>query len=290
MLEASNAQTGKGDLVAREPVAQEMPETMPQPGGCIQNSGASDTRHMRITKVSIPTNPSESAALGCDLSHGSNVGTGLSGLVQALNFDLDALVGPSADGIIPSVLIGRLSGWAPQYNDTQVGQLVFRLFGESGQYAGGPFAIQQPESPVFQVSASIECDQISSGHGSFELGVPLSENAPLTPLTIDRAHLVGTVQSGSLSISRGSLNGYLTRASLGSIIRSLQASCVDESGGELCETLRASDVEALIDFVANIILGGFDTSLSGTETEACSGRYCNAISVCIGFEAETITL
>ncbi len=138
--------------------------------------------------------------------------------------------------------------------------------------------------------ASIECDRISSGHGSFELGVPLSENTPLTPLTIERAHLVGTVQSGSLAISRGSLNGYLTRASLGSIIRSLQASCVDESGGDLCETLQASDVDELIDFVANFILGGFDTSLLATGPESCSGDYCNAISVCIGFEAESIAL
>lgn len=285
MMERSDTQLGKADSIA-----QDTTNTVVQPAGCIENTGDSAERYMRITKVSIPTNASESAALGCDLSHGSNVGTGLSGLVQALNFDLDALVGPSVDGIIPSVLIGRLSGWAPQSNDTQVGQLGFELFGESEQYVGGPFTIQQPESPVFEVPASIECDRLSSAQGSFELGVPLSENAPLTPLTIERAHLVGTAESGSLAISRGSLNGYLTRASLGSIIRSLQASCVDESGGDLCETLQASNVDELIDFVANFILGGFDTSLLVTGPEACSGEYCNAISVCIGFEAESIAL
>ncbi len=124
MLERSDTQSGKADSMA-----QDTSNTVIQPAGCIENTGDSAERFMRITKVSIPTNASESGALGCDLSHGSNLGSGLSGLVQALNFDLDALVGPSVDGMIPSVLIGRLSGWSPQYNDTQVGQLGFKLFG-----------------------------------------------------------------------------------------------------------------------------------------------------------------
>mgnify|MGYP006443197221 CR=1 FL=1 len=160
-LERPNAQTSKGDLEAQEVGVRDTTDTGAQPAGCIQNSGISEVRHMRITKVSIPSDASESAALGCDVSHGSNLGTGLSGLVQDLNFDLDALVSPSPNEQIPSVLIGRISGWHPQYNDTQVGQLGFELFGESDQSVNGPFQIQQPETNILALLSATYC--FSSG-------------------------------------------------------------------------------------------------------------------------------
>ncbi len=243
----------------------------PESQGCVQNTGPLDTRHMRIVKVKIPQDATEALAMGCDVSQGSNVGSGLSGLVEALEFDLDALVSPSSEGIVPSVLIGGISGWAVGANDTQVEQLMFRLYGEAEQSVNQPFHIQQPPTPVFEVPASVSCDQISSGHGTFDLGVPLTENSEPTPLTIEHAHLVGNVESGSLSILEGTLNGYLTRGSLRSIIEGLQEVCLDEPGSTVCESLRSADVEQLVDLVATFVLKGFDTALSQGEPEACTG-------------------
>ena len=283
--------SGKGDQVIHSSTQTGADTQMnPEFLGCVQNLGASDTRHMRIVKVKIPTDPSEASALGCDVSAGSNFGSGLSGLVQALEFDLDALVSPSPEGVIPSVLIGSISGWSVGASDTQVSQLMFRLFGESEQSVDQPFSLEQPPSPIFEVPASVSCDQIASGHGRFDLGVPLTENSEPTPLTIEHAHLAGTLETGSLSILRGTLNGYLTRGSLRSIIEGLQEVCVDEPGSTVCSSVRASDVDQLIDFVATFVLKGFDTSLLQGGPTACNGDRCNAISVCIGFEAEAIEL
>ena len=74
-----------------------------------QKSSAEQVTHMRVKRLEIPST-AEAAAPDCEISVGTNRGSGLSGLVGMLEFDLEALVSPDANGVIPSVLITAWMG------------------------------------------------------------------------------------------------------------------------------------------------------------------------------------
>ncbi|MGB0646833.1 MAG: hypothetical protein ACPGQS_06625 [Bradymonadia bacterium] len=260
---------------------------------CLQNLSSESVRHMRVKKLEIPTTAAEAAALNCEISIGTNRGSGLSGLVSMLEFDLEALVSPDANGVIPSVLIASLDGWGANMTDQDVGALAFRIFGEAGQSIHAPFSITDRATPVYDVPASVNCEELSTGVGTFNLEVPLLNGQDSTPLALEHAHLSGTLQTGTLEISRGTLNGYLTRASLRGIIVGLQDACRQGNAPELCgadSPILTADVDDMVDFAATFLMGGFDSTLTPQGLEACTGSNCNAVSVCIAFETESVSM
>ena len=260
---------------------------------CLQKSSAEQVTHMRVKRLEIPSTAAEAAALDCEISVGTNRGSGLSGLVGMLEFDLEALVSPDANGVIPSVLIASLDGWAANMTDQDVGALAFRIFGEAGQSIHAPFSITDQATPVYDVPASVSCEELSTGVGTFNLEVPLLNGQDSTPLALEHAHLSGTLENGTLEISRGTLNGYLTRSSLRGIIVGLQDACRQGNAPELCDAdspILTADVDDMVDFAATFLMGGFDSALTPQGLAACTGSNCNAVSVCIAFETESVSL
>ena len=260
---------------------------------CLQNQSSSSVAHMRVKKLEIPTSAAEAAALGCEITMGGNRGSGLSGLVSMLSFDLEALVSPDENGVIPSVLIASLAGWGANMTDQDVGALGFRIFGEAGQSIHSPFSITDQAAPVYDVPASVNCDQISTGVGTFNLEVPLLNEQDTTPLALENAHLSGTMQTGSLEITRGTLNGYLTRSSLRILIAGLQEACRQGNAPDVCDAdspILTADVDEMVELAATFLMGGFDAALTPQGPQACTGSNCNAVSVCIAFETESVSL
>ena len=248
---------------------------------------------MRITSLKIPTSKAEAATLGCESQLGLNDGSGLSGLLSLLNFNLQDLVSPSPDGTIPSLLIGEVSGWDYEQTDQQVAALGLRIYGLANQTLTGSMSLSSDSVPVYDATASINCDQLSSSLAPLHFDVPLLTEEHTTRLALQHAHLTGKMRTNDLSLERATLNGYLSRADLREVIVGLQTACSSETPPELCgidNPILEVDADALVDLMASTILGGFDSRVDNGVASTCAGPSCNAVSVCIAVETESVAV
>ena len=75
---------------------------------------------MRVTRLSIPATASEARAAGCEFVPQTGSGTGLSALINLLDFDV-TFSSADENGDIPSVLLMHMSDWRPGQTPNQVG-------------------------------------------------------------------------------------------------------------------------------------------------------------------------
>ena len=86
------------------------------------------------------------------------------------------------------------------------------------------------------------------------------------------------------------LNGYVSRTQLGEIVRLLSSMCESDDAPTFCQTLGAALAGDPVDVGDQLIaplLGGYDTYLDEGQAQVCAGDRCNAVSVCIQFDAES---
>ena len=99
------------------------------------------------------------------------------------------------------------------------------------------------------------------------------------------------MRTNDLSLERATLNGPLSNR-LGVIV-GLQTACSSETPPELCgidNPILEVDADALVDLMASTILGGFDSRVDNGVASTCAGPSCNAVSVCIAVETESVAV
>lgn len=259
---------------------------------CILNNANRDGSNFRISRLAVPSSAADGESLGCTVS-GSNGGIGLTGLIALLGFDLNGLVTRDNAGMIPSLIVGEIEGWNANETDRDVSALRLSFLGDSSQPDGDSFTLTPNAGLAFESDASVSCDKLDTAANRLSFPVPLVSDEHYTQLSLDATHITATVNDGDISLTRGTINGYLTRQGILEIIQGLQDACRSPSGPELCgvdNPILTTDPQTLVDFTAAGALGGFDTILTSNGPESCSGGTCDAVSVCIYFETTPIEL
>ena len=198
---------------------------------CILNNSNRDGANFRISRLAVPTSVADGETLGCNVN-GFNGGIGLTGLINLLGFDLNGLVTRDDTGMIPSVILGKIEGWSANETDRDIDTLRLSFRGDNSQPDGDSFTLTPNAGLAFQSDASVNCDRLDTAANRLSFPVPLVSDEHYTQLSLDATHITATVKDGDLSLTSGTINGYLTRQGILEIIEGLQDACSSPSGPE----------------------------------------------------------
>jgi len=270
-------------------------DTAPAPAPMINGLGPT----ARITSMQLPTSIRAATEMGCPLVAGSKGGQGLTALMRVMEIDVDTLVNPDADGVIPSIILGHLAGWDVGQSGNQTSNLDLRMYTGTGG-AGDTFGIDPASmNPNGQTRvhfpATVGCQALETETARIDFAVPV-EDAEV-PLTLEAAQVSGkiSVDETGFNLTEGRIVGYVPIEAIVSIVSGIQAACGAPNAPMACdnaEILLSGDAEEITRTLVLPFLFGLDAQLSPDlrSASSCHGDACNAMSVCIAFEANSVNV
>ncbi len=253
----------------------------------------------RITSMRLPNSMREATEMGCPLVAGSKGGQGLTALMRTMQIDADALVTPDPSGVIPSIILGHLSGWEVGESGNQTTRVDLRMY--KGTAGGGdtfhidPTSMDPDGGSQVHFPATVGCQALETEPGRIDFAVPV-ESAEV-PLTLEASQVSGqiSIDQTGFNITQGLIVGYVPFEAIVSIVSGVQTACRAPDAPTACAgagVLLQGDAEEISRTLVLPFLYGLDARLSPDlrTAEPCNGDDCNAMSVCIGFEAHSVNI
>jgi hypothetical protein len=252
----------------------------------------------RVNDLYVPDYPEQSRSKGC-LLFGENVGTGLANLLL-LAGGFEPYLKPNSSGEIGYVLMTEADGWEegvslPELNSVTM-NLLYGLHGGDELFHIDPFSFES-ENPDGALVSSFEESDVENGWFK-TTPTQIKFQLPVLADFMVVAQLDWTVMTGQLrvdgpghGVDNGTLAGYLSRESLTDIGHQIHSTCYSDNPVSVCDLLSGyltpeMDDEALL----NLLLGfttGFDVLIvDGIPGDCVEESECNAMGVCLVFEAE----
>ncbi len=253
----------------------------------------------RITSLNIPSTVEQATTAGCGTVGAMN-GTGLSGLTMLLGSGLDELVVPDENGDIQLLLLAHITGWEAGQTASQAGDITLNMYNgtpSEGGFTVNPDSFVDPTDPTSGALISFDSTlagcAVATEPDNFSLTLPIAGldiaiNLSQTQVTGDLA-----VAENGMNMSNGRITGYLTIDSIIELVEGIQALCMSEDAPSFCAQAGAvlsGDPAMLTDQVILPILKGEDSLVTEDGVEGDCGEDCNAVSVCILIEAESVAL
>ena len=142
----------------------------------------------------------------------------------------------------------------------------------------------------------MSCGGINS-LSTLSFDVPLLDDRNIVPLVVEASHIRGVIQADNrgVSVTKGTINGYLRRTGLEAVLHGLNAACRQTPAPEVCngaDTLIEGDISSIVDQYVVPFLGGLDARIdeAAQNVETCDDEDCNAMTVCIQFETQAVLL
>jgi len=251
----------------------------------------------RIVSMRVPNTPQDALDMDCIAIPGSNGGLGLATLLHTLGVNLDDIVKPNADGQIASIILGHISGWQPgetaneteglnlhMYNGHQIDPVTFRIARDSD------------ESAPVMFPASVSCQELETRGRNLTFDLPV-EGGGVLPFVLEHVQVSGQVSiSGEgFSLNKGTIIGYISETAIVKIVQDIQDGCREHPEEPTCADLSfllSNDAESITSAIVLPFLHGLDAQLipQNTSVQSCTGTECNAMSICIRFESEPVTV
>lgn len=272
------------------------PDTAPLGRRAAMGDGGPRT-HLLVTGP--PSTPEEAARCVDAGLVGANIGTGLVGLFDLLQFDLEAAMRPAGPGVAADLMLMMdFVGWQPGSTGSQAGPLDLAHY--RGAWTGAavephPDAVDAFGEPVnVWPRAQVRCSRLITEPIPHQLMLSegLQARLPLDGITLIAARLSGrvVVEPDGVSITDGLLTGYLMRGSIIAAIREIQARCAEADPEPVCRQLGqlfagAADLDRLADEVVIPLLRGPDVRVDADGVPRPCADDCNAVSVCLRYRA-----
>lgn len=311
-----------GSFIACADGALESPETQSDPTGLsatgpkgddVVDSDCPDTVALpdqnppglnamtRITSMRIPTSRNQAMEYGCDLVAGTTGGIGLSALTSAMQLDINELVSPGPEGLIQSVILGHVEGWSPGQTSHDTESLSFRLYSGvqrgGGEYSVDPISFLNDGQPRVAWPAHVGCGRLETEPGplAFDLSAETSGLGASLNLTSARVSSQIVVNEAGLSFVEGTIVGYLPESVIISIVQEIKESCQSPNAPDLCvqaNSFLAGDAVTITRSIVLPFLHGLDAHIGpdGQQVNSCSGDECNALSICVRIEGESVSV
>ena len=276
---------GSGEVGVDPMPALSGPEARPLPE--VGPSGAAG----RFVMMDVPLDLEEARQAGCLLA-GRNVGTGTANLVT-LGGGLDIQVQPNATGDISLILLLRALDWPAGTTAQEASSVSFEL--GQGVRDAESFAFKPGERATF-LATPIMDGWFETSRGEIVLPLALVDSPPL-PLQLSSGHIAGRLGADELglTIQHGTLVGYIRQESIRFLLERVRAVCESEMAPGLCGLVSAALSQPDDELYSLIvgIMGGPDTALADGTPRPCDPTNemdCDAVSVCVIFEAAGVSL
>jgi hypothetical protein len=256
----------------------------------------------RLVDMQVPAGPDAARRAGCAV-FGTNVGTGLYNLV-ILAGGIHRFFQPDLQGRVPLVLLLQARGWPPGAPVTDVPAFDLAIL-QGAQDAANRFLYRRdaftdadPSQPVsLFAGAHLEFGGwIAAPPATFPLPVPTPGGYVLT-LPLGEARLTGRVfvDGPGFGVADGLITGYVADATLLDAVGRIRAACATDAPPAICALVGGvihdrSDAEIRDLLVGQA--GGFDAYLdeAGHPRDCDPAHPCNALSACLQFTAEGVTV
>lgn len=279
------------------------PHNPPDPLDCADTSALASPSNghlgatTRITSLVMPSSISAATAMGCPLVAGHNGGQGLAALMRMMNLEVGSLVQPDATGVIPSIILGHLVGWDVGQTGNETLNLDLRMYMGtplgSNRFGIDPTSMNANGDTRVEFEATVGCQTLETATGRIEFAVPVESAA--VPLTLEASQVSGklSVNQAGFDVTDGLIVGYVPVAAIVSIVQDIQTACSGPQAPTGCADagiLLNGDAESITHSLVLPFLYGLDARLSADQrsASACEGDDCNAMSVCLGFTANSV--
>lgn len=277
----------------------------------------------RVSSLDIPGDWMLANEAGCTVK-GSKYGASLYGLMSLLPMLapdmpqpepgvalLNPYLNPDEEGEISLVILSQLLGWATGDTADAAGSadLTFLM----GDYKEGSFFIQPSSyidddptgTPYIQFPADLSGGMLSTEPGPFNLNLPVLDLMNLE-ITLAETQIEGSlsVEEGGFGVTRGFIQGYITRDALIYLIETLQAACAQDPRPEQIDSMCTND---MVDINNTELVMGLLTSVvtmdalvvdgtpndcagDGDQRNCCGEDECNAVAVCLPAEMKGVII
>ncbi len=251
-----------------------------------------------VSWVDIPPDAAAAVQRGCTV-FGHNRGSGLGSLVGLVGRGYAEAVQPGADGLIPHVILGHIAGWPPGTPGDRLRRIDLRLLRGVHEASGflidrASFPDRDPRRPPRVRYADTPVDRGVFRTERIALGIGLPPVVGWRPIYLTGATVRGELYDGmdGFGIGGGLFEGFWTEGEVLTTLAALQADCAEAGAPSECDLWsgilppNGDPLDALPLLLG--LIGGYDIRWENGGARECDPARqgdCNAVSVCVPFEA-----